>query len=351
MLISNRTAALVLLAAPAAAPAAALGQDHPDCQTELTPELAARAWELHVSGAYEVGPRPEGVVYVPLTFHVVRNSQGKWPYLPGMGHDRLQRVLDRANEHFLSTGIQFCRPGPTRYIDDDNYFYWLGGVTAEELFAVDPVPGTVNVYITHGFNRAPCRSSFSFSPLPHGIIVGDWCLTNMTTFSHELGHYFDLFHTFERMFGLECVSGSNCDVAGDLVCDTPADPGGGGGAISNCEWRGILTGPCPGDPVYDPPMRNLMSYRSSSCRDHFTPEQSERMLATILNLRTELDLALCNSPCYSDCDASGALDFFDFLCFQNAFLAGDPYADCDGDGTLSFQDFVCFQNEFLAGCV
>jgi hypothetical protein len=54
--------------------------------------------------------------------------------------------------------------------------------------------------------------------------------------------------------------------------------------------------------------------------------------------------------CYADCDGSGALDFFDFLCFQNAFAGGDPYADCDGTGALDFFDFLCFQNEFAAGC-
>ncbi|MFG0286242.1 MAG: GC-type dockerin domain-anchored protein, partial [Phycisphaerales bacterium JB039] len=54
--------------------------------------------------------------------------------------------------------------------------------------------------------------------------------------------------------------------------------------------------------------------------------------------------------CYPDCDGSGTLDFFDFLCFQNAFALGDPYADCDGTGALDFFDFLCFQNEFAAGC-
>ncbi|MFG0285974.1 MAG: S8 family serine peptidase [Phycisphaerales bacterium JB039] len=54
--------------------------------------------------------------------------------------------------------------------------------------------------------------------------------------------------------------------------------------------------------------------------------------------------------CYADCDGSGALDFFDFLCFQNAFAAGEPYADCDGSGALDFFDFLCFQNAFAAGC-
>ncbi|MFG0285740.1 MAG: hypothetical protein ACF8R7_15085 [Phycisphaerales bacterium JB039] len=54
--------------------------------------------------------------------------------------------------------------------------------------------------------------------------------------------------------------------------------------------------------------------------------------------------------CYADCDHSGALDFFDFLCFQNAFGVGDPAADCDGTGVLDFFDFLCFQNEFAMGC-
>src|SRR5690606_6026686 len=55
--------------------------------------------------------------------------------------------------------------------------------------------------------------------------------------------------------------------------------------------------------------------------------------------------------CYADCDESGELDFFDFLCFQNAFAAGEPYADCDESGQLDFFDFLCFQNEFAAGCL
>jgi hypothetical protein len=58
----------------------------------------------------------------------------------------------------------------------------------------------------------------------------------------------------------------------------------------------------------------------------------------------------CSEECYADCDSSGALDFFDFLCFQNAFAAGESYADCDESGSLDFFDFLCFQNEFAAGC-
>jgi hypothetical protein len=54
--------------------------------------------------------------------------------------------------------------------------------------------------------------------------------------------------------------------------------------------------------------------------------------------------------CYADCDDSGTLDFFDFLCFQNEFAAQTAYADCDDSGTHDFFDFLCFQNEFAMGC-
>ncbi|MFG0283068.1 MAG: SBBP repeat-containing protein [Phycisphaerales bacterium JB039] len=57
-----------------------------------------------------------------------------------------------------------------------------------------------------------------------------------------------------------------------------------------------------------------------------------------------------DGACYADCDGSGALDLFDFLCFQNQFAAGDPQADCDGSGRLDFFDFLCFQNAFAAMC-
>ena len=54
--------------------------------------------------------------------------------------------------------------------------------------------------------------------------------------------------------------------------------------------------------------------------------------------------------CYADCDSSGTLDFFDFLCFQDEFSLGSAYADCDSSGTLDFFDFLCFQNAFNTGC-
>jgi len=56
------------------------------------------------------------------------------------------------------------------------------------------------------------------------------------------------------------------------------------------------------------------------------------------------------NDCYADCDGGGGLDIFDFICFQDAFVAGEPYADCDGVAPLDIFDFICFQDEFVGGC-
>lgn len=64
----------------------------------------------------------------------------------------------------------------------------------------------------------------------------------------------------------------------------------------------------------------------------------------------DIHAAPVGDACYADCDGNGALDLFDFLCFVNAFNAGEGYADCDGSGGLDLFDFLCFQNEFIDGC-
>ncbi len=71
-----------------------------------------------------------------------------------------------------------------------------------------------------------------------------------------------------------------------------------------------------------------------------------RVRASTSNIPQGLGLA----PCPADIDASGDVDIFDFLEFQNLFDAGDPAADFDGDGVLTLFDFLAFQNEFDSGC-
>jgi hypothetical protein len=75
---------------------------------------------------------------------------------------------------------------------------------------------------------------------------------------------------------------------------------------------------------------------------------SRSLIASGLSVRITPDLA-CDT-CLADCDRSGELNIFDFLCFQDAFVRGDPSADCDGSGALNVFDFLCVQDAFAAGC-
>lgn len=54
--------------------------------------------------------------------------------------------------------------------------------------------------------------------------------------------------------------------------------------------------------------------------------------------------------CYADCDSSGDLTFFDFLCFMNRFSSGSGGADCNYDCIVDLFDFLCFQEAFAEGC-
>lgn len=54
--------------------------------------------------------------------------------------------------------------------------------------------------------------------------------------------------------------------------------------------------------------------------------------------------------CPADFDGNGVLDLFDFLAFQNAFLALDPAADFNGDGEWNLFDFLAYVNAFASGC-
>lgn len=116
-------------------------------------------------------------------------------------------------------------------------------------------------------------------------------MANRSTLAHEMGHCFGLYHTFEVNYGEEEVPRSgdckNCTEAGDLLCDTEADPHSDGydtgDFINNiCEYTGLLEREC--DDIsysYNMDPHNIMAYGRRECRDLFTINQGARMDAII----------------------------------------------------------------------
>jgi len=102
--------------------------------------------------------------------------------------------------------------------------------------------------------------------------------------------------------------------------------------INDEEWA-MNAGGCPAAPFWGPTSERLL----------------RNAVAWILP-DPGFGFAPSDYVCYPDCALDCQLDFFDFLCFQDAFTTTTPYADCDESGALDFFDFLCFQNAFAAGC-
>lgn len=340
------SAASVLLVA-----GAALGQEAPvaACGLELTPEEAAEAARLLDAGMYTPPPGSlRGGCQIPLTIHIVRRSNGTG----GLEQQWVDQCIQDANAAYAEINVSFYQAGPTLYIDSDALYTIDNDAETNQLRNMQVAPGTINIYFV---NSAPyCGiSSFTFSSV-QGIVMHNGCTPragNHSTFSHELGHYFDLFHTHETAAGgRECTSGSNCAVAGDNVCDTPADPGLSGAVNPSCVYTGSASGPCAGDPPYNPPTRNYMSYSRASCRTEFTPGQYARALATLMNLRTEL---ACAGQCAADWDHNGMVNSFDISDFLSDWLYSLRWdvlrGDFDGSGAVNSADVSAFLTAWLAG--
>lgn len=119
---------------------------------------------------------------------------------------------------------------------------------------------------------------------------------------HELGHFFNLSHTFYNSddpdMAERVVRDARCKRQGDGFCDTPADfypsfyyqvmdeskkctfspynPNGYVNLSTAFDWEGNL---------YNPSVRNYMSYFDNECLDEFTPEQ-RKMLIDAFEYRT-----------------------------------------------------------------
>jgi hypothetical protein len=119
-----------------------------------------------------------------------------------------------------------------------------------------------------------------------------------STWLHEIGHFFGLQHTHaEAGEGKELVDGSNCSVAGDLICDTPATPNTWATAY-DCNYTG--TERDPNGQLYRPDVSNVMAYSNGCTKDNLSLGQEKRLLFFLRNNYTEMNP--CAAPVTpSDC--------------------------------------------------
>lgn len=249
-----------------------------ECGTVVTAkQIRAERERLAWGGYARLEPQANRPYQIPLTIHIVRRDDGTG----GFSLDNLQTAMQGLNQLWLPVGIQFYQRGAVDYINNDYYFVMLYDQShRDELRQVNPVADTINVYFTN-LTYYCGESTFSAFPV-QGVLMDNECGEIGRVFAHEIGHYFDLYHTHEIKFGTECPSGSNCSTAGDLLCDTAADPELDVTTVTEaCVWTGTTTNNCSMFP-YNPPTRNLMSYSRRTCINQFTIEQTIKALNILI---------------------------------------------------------------------
>ncbi len=228
-----------------------------------------------------------GITYVPIRPHILRRSDGTGGYSLAS----LNNVIALTNSYYKPAGIQFFFSGSTPdYVDDDGLYASFVSGSDESAIATRNAADALNQYYVQAFSNAG-MGGYSYFPAndvrstQSFIRVGSDSDLGNRLIPHELGHIFNLIHTFDTSRGYEQVSGGNCKSAGDLVCDTPADPTGwslfpdaGPDCVSGCPSVYSCTFTESGTGAqYHPSPTNIMSY-FFPCTHDLTPGQYRRIM-------------------------------------------------------------------------
>jgi hypothetical protein len=147
----------------------------------------------------------------------------------------------------------------------------LGGGT----LGFSPLPGS----LSQGFGVTIDNNFFSSgagcSGTGSGGVVPTAPFNRGRTLTHEMGHFFNLDHTF-----VEC-DGTNCATSGDRVCDTPATST----ETYGCPAADATFTDCTGELSLT---MNYMDYTNDACMYMFTAGQVTRMNARLNVIRSTI---------------------------------------------------------------
>jgi hypothetical protein len=258
----NPTASIPATRGDAPAPARC-GTEDPNFSEQLAAEQLVSKHTKSSSG----DSLAQASQVVNVYFHVITSSTGEG----AVSDSRINRQINVLNTGFAGTGFSFVLAGTDRTANND--WYNMGYNSQAERRAKTALRrGTaddLNIYSTSGggyLGWATWPHKYQSQSELDGIVVAAGSLpggpianyNEGDTVTHEAGHWFGLYHTFQN----------GCATNGDYVSDTPAE---------RYPARGCPTGldTCP-EPGLDP-IHNFMDYTYDSCIDQFTPGQAQRM--------------------------------------------------------------------------
>ena len=348
-----------------------------DALRALHPEQEAACNGRILTRLLDGDTRTGEVLTVPVVVHIVHQDGPE--NLPdelvvdaiGFLNEAMSNNGDYQNDLGVNTDIQFCLAA----VDPNGAFTTgiervaspltdvLVPAEEESLKALSHWDGEqyLNIWVVESITREEDNEGvvgFATFPSSHGNpmdgIVVEAAAMGESSIStavlvHEVGHYLGLYHTFQ-----DGCPNDDCLSAGDRVCDTPPDASAfnlicfdGTNSCTTDEddtgvnnpFRPVALGGL-GDQL--DMQTNFMDYASLACFERFTEGQSDRMRASLLDIRSSLlEGDRCEGPCDSPIEVlvnSTELEIdmgasVEFANLSDNFIASEWYLDGAAQGT------------------
>ncbi|HOV10329.1 MAG TPA: T9SS type A sorting domain-containing protein [Bacteroidales bacterium] len=255
--------------------------------------------------------------------------------------DGIMRHYDpQTNYGYFKTMTDYCWT-PSRYLNvfTVNFIYPEGMSLPDGAFigGMSPFPpsNTLSSALTGGDTladgvliRHDCIGSIGTATAMGGMPIN----AINRTFTHESGHYFNLYHTFQSLLAVIGVDGC-LDMlgSGDEVADTPPVSSGTQNTSLACYEPGTVNSCTTDSPDLPDMIENYMDYQWGYCANMFSLGQYARIDATLLTDR--LKLWSKENLIYT-----GVLDTTPVLCAPIAEFFSSSNLVCAG-GNIQFTDY------------
>jgi len=247
--------------------------------------------------------------YLPVKFWVYINNAGDSAFTKA----EVNEMLFGMQEIFRNSGIpiEFYMKCDPVWIQSETYYH-VNHSTYGTMWSTNKDNNAINVHLVRSATGSGGGSVSGLAERP-GIsqyvarLGSDPITERITTFSHEMGHNLGLMHTHngrcssdnnyacsdcrqepvDRYMTQNCFTGFSqrkCEVNGDALCDTPADPLLSSVSVNNnCSINrpGLPTQTDNWGDTWYPSTRNVMSYSERICRLEFTFGQIGVMMNTL----------------------------------------------------------------------
>ena len=247
------------------------------CATQELSDAEKTAVQQALAGSTRAQARAAGSVNVNVYWHVINNGTGLANGdIPQTQIDSSISVLNAA---YKNTPFKFTLAGVDRTTNRTWYTCSGGGCESKMKSALRKGgAGDLNIYSNNmgqgllGWATFP--SSYASKPKLDGVVIlyssvpgGSAAPYNQgDTLTHEVGHWFGLYHTFQ----------GGCADPADYVSDTAAEASPAYGCPTGRDT-------CAGSGM--DPVTNFMDYTDDACMNTFSTGQADRMDALTLQYR------------------------------------------------------------------